>query len=197
MKLGLVTTAILALSLGACATVDIADMTTLGGDSAISTAEKSNVVITASDKLYAAFEEKGLCQSESERMKSAAAFLLQGRQALENHPEGAYVTKVSNFDRLQADIIEATALVKNTRKAAEIYLELAEVGTDFRPELKRLEKAIYACQNAKTQFQLVSDKVGATDMSGFDEAAEGLRVVTNIYGDRVREQAQKNTQSAS
>ncbi len=197
MRLGLVVSAVCMLSLGACATVDIADMTTLGGDTAIAQADKTNVVITASDKLYAEFEDKGLCQSETERMKSAAAFLLQGRQALTNHPEGAYVTKVSDFEQLQVDMVQATLLVKNTSKAAEIYLDLAEPESDFRPELKRLEKAVYATQSAKIQFKLVSDKIGETDFSKFDAAAEDLRKVTNVYGDRVREQAQTKTDAAS
>ena len=200
MKIKLVASSILLLSLGACATVDIADMTTLGGDKTVSTAPQSNVVINASDKLYASFEEKGLCLSQSERMKTAAAALLKGREALTNHPESAYVNQGYAIGKIRSDLSQAASLLENTSKAAEVYLDLAPTDADLRPELKRLEQAIYATQSAQRQFNMAIEKAqpGTPDeMKEYQAAAEDLRLITNTYGDRVRSAGQAQAEAGS
>ena len=200
MKLHIIGSSVLLLALGACATVDIADMTTISGEPAVATADQANVVINASDKLYAAFEEKGLCLSQSERMKTAAVAVLKGKEALTNHPDNAYANQSKSIGAIKLDLTAATMLLDNTRKAAEVYLELTPTDADLRPELKRLEQAYYATQSAQRQFNIAIETVepGTPEqMKTFQAAAEGLRLITNTYGDRVRLQGQSQTTSGS
>ena len=200
MTLKILGSSVLFCMLGACATVDIADMTTMGGDLPAAEASSTNVVLNASDKLYAAFEEKGLCLSQKARAKYAAEAFLKGREALSNHPDNAYASQGLSMGTIKADIVDASALQESTSKAAEVYLELAPTDADLRPELKKLEHAIYASQSAQRQFDIAikqSEPGALEEMKSYQAAAEKLRVITNSYGDRVRLANQNQTQLGS
>ena len=200
MNLRLTLTAIAALSLGACATVDIADMTTMGGDNAQQTAVTSNVVINASNKLYTSFEDKGLCLSSEARMKSAASTLLKGRVADPDTTELTYSDKIASVAAVKADIADSTLLISQAQRAAGVYFELAEPGLDLRPELKSLEQALYATQSARRHFEVALGRFDASEtenLNAYENALEQLRLVTNQYGERVRNQSRSSEAGAS
>ena len=200
MKLRLMATAFALIGLGACATVDIADMTTMAGNAPEQTKMSSNVVVNASEKLYASFEEKGLCQSSEERMKSAAATLLKGRNSVQSAENQTYLDKAGSLASVQADIASSAHLIRQTQRAADVYIELAEPAIDLRPELKSLEQAFYATQSARRFFVKALENLDADaseHLADYDTAQDQLRVLTNQYGDRVRAQADIADNSAS
>ena len=70
----------------------------------------------------------------------------------------------------------------------------------YRIALSMGEQAVYAAQNANTQFDLAIAKVSPDanlDLGSYENAAEKLRVITNTYGDRVRLSGQNQTVSGS
>ena len=182
-----------ALSMTACATVDLNDVATQNKSSA-SKAIDVNVVQRAAAKLYAAFSSRGFVAKDSrKRMQSAARVLLKGLEDKDVTAvsSGGYVSMASDSLVVLSDIRIASTHVEQTTKAAEVYLAMAPAEKSLRKELSSLEKALIASREASQVFEdaliKTSGEATAMDYAAFKISVNELRDVTNAFGDRVRE----------
>ena len=196
MSLRLTLALITGLSVSACATIDLDEM------AAANTVSKPrvvdiNVVQRAATKLKAAFSSRGFVAKDSQkRMQSAAHILLKGLEDQEIKPNNAgYVSTASDPMIVLADIRAASRHVEQTTKAAEVYLAMAPAETKMRAELNSLEDALLASRAAETVFEDALVKTGhsltASEFVSFNLLVDELKDVTNAFGDRVRESAQR------
>jgi len=191
LRLTLILTA--ALSLSACATVDLTEVTSPKTASTANIADV-NVVQRAASKLYAAFSNRGFVAKDSrKKMRSAARVLLKGLEDKSSASvEAAGYTELAT-DRMVvlSDIRIAAGHVEQTTKAAEVYLAMAPGERSLRKELISLEKALIASREASQVFEdaliKTSGETKAMDFVSFNQSVNELRDVTNAFGDRVRE----------
>jgi len=190
-----------ALSLSACATVDLNEMATSKAE-ASTTAKDANVVQRAATKLYTAFTNRGFVSKTSrKKMQSAARVLLKGLEAKDVTTVSAasYVETAANPQIILSDIRMASTHVEQTTKAAEVYLAMAPSEKSLRKELVSLEKALIASREASQVFEdaliKTSGNASAMDYAAYKVSVDELRDVTNAFGDRVRE-AQMNRPAA-
>lgn len=190
MSVRLTLTLLTIFCLPACTTVDLADMAKSPTTSVNRPSVQKNVVQRAADRLYAAFTQKGWSESESRnRMQSAARVLLKGLPE-QTETEGGYVTQVQNLNTVKADIVTASAHVEQTTKAAEVFLAMASDDTALKTELDYLERALLAAREAESTFTAALTKFDAeVSVVPFTAKIDSLRNVTNIFGDRVRDDA--------
>lgn len=182
-----------ALTLSACATVDLNDIATASN----STSAKSvdvNVVQRAAYKLYTTFSSRGFVAKDSrKKMRSAARVLLKGLENKDVTTASAdgYAANADNQSVVLADIRMASIHVEQTTKAAEVYLLMAPAEKSLRKELASLEKALIASREASHVFEEALFKTAgearATDFASYKASVNELRDVTNAFGDRVRE----------
>jgi len=191
LRLTLILTA--ALSMSACATVDLTEVTAPKAESTAKVAD-INVVHRAASKLYAAFTNRGFVAKDSrEKMRSAATVLLKGledKNASSVVSEG-YVHKAADPVAILSDIRIAAGHVEQTTKAAEVFLVMAPGEKSLRKELVSLEKALIASREASQVFEdaliKTSGETTAMDFVSYERSVNELRDVTNAFGDRVRE----------
>jgi len=191
LRLTLILTA--ALSLSACATVDLTEATASKTASAANVADV-NVVQRAASKLYAAFTNRGFVAKDSrKKMQSAARVLLKG---LEDKGSGSvesagYAALATDSTVVLSDIRIAASHVEQTTKAAEVYLAMAPGERSLRKELVSLEKALISSREAAQVFEdaliNTAGETTALDFSSYTQSVNELRDVTNAFGDRVRE----------
>ncbi len=179
------------VTLSACATVDISNITAAQPTAAPETVAELNVVQRATSNLYTAFKDKGLATDVSKKkMRSAARILLTGLDAKPSEDKQNYAVVIGSAEALNADLIMATKHVEQARKAAEIYLAMAPVNTSVRDELISLQKALMASKKAERNFveALSHYKVPApdADFSAYTQSVAKLRDITDDYGLRVR-----------
>lgn len=182
-----------ALSLSACATVDLTEATAAKSSSATSTADV-NVVQRAASKLYAAFSNRGFVAKDSrKKMRSAARILLKGLEDKSSTSVETlgYVSLATDPVVVLSDIRLAGTHVEQTTKAAEVYLAMAPSERSLRKELVSLEKALISSREALQVFEdaLIKTKgeTTAMDFTSYKQSVNELRDVTNAFGDRVRE----------
>ena len=191
LRLTLILTA--ALSMSACATVDLTEVTAPKAESTAKVAD-INVVHRAASKLYAAFTNRGFVAKDSrKKMRSAATVLLKGledKNASSVETEG-YVHKAADPVAILSDIRIAAGHVEQTTKAAEVYLVIAPSEKSLRKELVSLEKALIASREASQVFEdaliKTTGETTAMDFVSYERSVNELRDVTNAFGDRVRE----------
>lgn len=191
LRLTLILTA--ALSMSACATVDLTEVTAPKAESTAKVAD-INVVHRAASKLYAAFTNRGFVAKDSrKKMRSAATVLLKGledKNASSVVSEG-YVHKAADPVAILSDIRIAAGHVEQTTKAAEVFLVMAPGEKSLRKELVSLEKALIASREASQVFEdaliKTSGETTAMDFVSYERSVNELRDVTNAFGDRVRE----------
>lgn len=191
LRLTLILTA--ALSMSACATVDLTEVTAPKAESTAKVAD-INVVHRAASKLYAAFTNRGFVAKDSrKKMRSAATVLLKGledKNASSVESEG-YVHKAADPVAILSDIRIAAGHVEQTTKAAEVFLVMAPGEKSLRKELVSLEKALIASREASQVFEdaliKTSGETTAMDFVSYERSVNELRDVTNAFGDRVRE----------
>lgn len=191
LRLTLILTA--ALSMSACATVDLTEVTAPKAESTAKVAD-INVVHRAASKLYAAFTNRGFVAKDSrKKMRSAATVLLKGledKNASSVVSEG-YVHKAADPAAILSDIRIAAGHVEQTTKAAEVFLVMAPGEKSLRKELVSLEKALIASREASQVFEdaliKTSGETTAMDFVSYERSVNELRDVTNAFGDRVRE----------
>ena len=190
-RLILITSA--ALSMSACATVDINDMASPTVTASAKTADV-NVVQRAATKLYTAFTTRGFVpKSSRKKMQSAARVLLKGLEDKDVTSVSAagYVDMAQNPQVILSDIRMAGTHVEQTTKAAEVYLAMAPSEKSLRKELVSLEKALIASREASQVFEdaliKTSGDATAVDYAAYKTSVNELRDVTNAFGDRVRE----------
>lgn len=191
LRLTLILTA--ALSLSACATVDLTEVTAPKNASAAQVADV-NVVQRAASKLYAAFTNRGFVAKDSrKKMRSAARVLLKGLEdkGAATIASAGYADLAVDSVVVLSDIRMAATHVEQTTKAAEVYLAMAPGEKSLRKELVSLEKALIASREASQVFEDALIKtVGETtalDFVSYSNSVNELRDVTNAFGDRVRE----------
>jgi len=119
LRLTLILTA--ALSMSACATVDLTEVTAPKAESTAKVAD-INVVHRAASKLYAAFTNRGFVAKDSrKKMRSAATVLLKGledKNASSVVSEG-YVHKAADPVAILSDIRIAAGHVEQTQRVGE------------------------------------------------------------------------------
>ena len=182
-----------ALSLSACATVDLTEVAAPKTVSAAKVADV-NVVQRAASKLYSAFTNRGFVAKDSrKKMRSAARVLLKGLEdkGSASITSAGYADSAVDSVIVLSDIRMAATHVKQTTKAAEVYLVMAPGEKSLRKELVSLEKALIASREASQVFEDALIKtVGETsamDFVSYNNSVNELRDVTNAFGDRVRE----------
>jgi len=182
-----------ALSLSACATVDLNDVATQNGATAAKVADV-NVVQRAASKLYTAFSNRGFVAKDSrKKVQSATRVLLKGLETtnVSVSSEKDYVTMASDSQTVLADIRMASNHVEQTTKAAEVYIVMAPAEKSLRKELVSLEKALISSREAETVFEDALIKIEGSadnsDYAAFKLSVDELRDATNAFGDRVRE----------
>lgn len=193
MSLRLTLTFAAALSMSACATVDLNEATTSNNPSAAKSVDV-NVVQRAASKLYAVFSNRGFVAKDGrKKMRSAASVLLKG---LEDKTETTvstvgYAANAQSQVTVLSDIRMAATHVEQTTKAAEVYLAMAPAEKSLRKELGSLEEALIASREASQVFEEALIKTAgaanAMDFSAYNLSVNELRDVTNAFGDRVRE----------
>lgn len=191
LRLTLILTA--ALSLGACATVDLTEATAPKTASAAKLADV-NVVQRAASKLYAAFTNRGFVANDSrKKMRMAARVLLKGLEDKDTASveTAGYAALATDRMVVLSDIRMAATHVEQTTKAAEVYLAMAPGEKSLRKELISLEKALIASREASQVFEdaliKTAGETTAMDFTAYEQSVNELRDVTNAFGDRVRE----------
>lgn len=193
MGLRLTLLAAAALSMSACATVDLNEVATQNGATATKVVDV-NVVQRAASKLYAAFSSRGFVAKDSrKKVQSTTRVLLKGLETtnVSVSSEKDYVTMASDRQLVLSDIRMASHHVEQTTKAAEVYLVMAPADKSLRKELVSLEKALISSREAAGVFEDALIKIDGSadnrDYASFKVLVDELRDATNAFGDRVRE----------
>jgi len=193
MSLRLTLILIASLSLSACATVNLSDVTSQKGETAAKVTDV-NVVQRAASKLYTAFSSRGFVAKDGrKRVQSAARVLLKGLEDKDVTAVSAkgYVDTMQSQMIVLADVRMASTHVEQTTKAAEVYIAMAPSEKSLRKELASLEKALIASREAAQVFEEALIKTAgdanAMDYAAYKTSVNELRDVTNAFGDRVRE----------
>lgn len=189
MKFRFILIASTALVCAGCATVDLQNMA--GSSDTVSSAQyeaESNVVQRAVEKLRAAFASRGFGAKSSQRkMQAAADMLLNGLSARNvSAANGDYAATEKPHAAVIEDIQIARGHVDQTTRAAEIYLEVASRDRGLDDELKSLEAALLASERATQFFQAALSDDTNTNLDDFRRSVDGLRAVTDAFGERVR-----------
>lgn len=180
-------TTILAASVASgCATVDMTDMAIPAASKTESVSEK-NIVQRAAAKLYNAFTNRGfVAKSSGKRVQSAASILLNGLEDRDlTETDTDYAGQGLPASVVEADIRYASRQVRQTTKAAEVFLEMADTDRNMRNELESLEQALLASREASDAF---TKSLGGNNASVLELKTEiaALTRVTDRFGDRVR-----------
>lgn len=184
---------ILALSAAAivatgCATVDITEMASPVSAKVKVPAEK-NIVLRAASKLYAAFRTKGFVEKTSrKKMQSAASILLNGLEDRDLTSDVKYESRNLPRSVVIEDIAYAREQVTRTANAAEIYFDLSESQRKLREELVELEQALLSSREASNAFKKVVGS-DSSELRSLNFEVDRLRVITDSFGERVRERA--------
>ena len=172
--------------LPACATVDLADVASpsVRADAPADV----NVVKRAAAKLKTAFTQRGFGPNASKRkMHAAADMLLNGIQSTgASDADDHYNANRKSPALVTADILVANRHVEQTRRAAEIYLEMAPRDRDLVAELKDLEAALVASEKAVRTFTVALDDAPTSELRTLRGSVDRLRHVTDEFGIRVR-----------
>ena len=191
--------ALVVMGLGACTTVDLSQISESQERSIVS-APVQNVVERASHSLTAMFRGKGWCKgSPQEKTQTATSVLLNGINKdgakLQNN---ALVYK--NGAGLRADMLAANLQVRQTTKAAEVFLSMADELTELELELSSLETALLSARQAQAKFGVA--------LTGFETpenkrihndliaSVDELKLVTDAYGARLRRQIASGSERA-
>lgn len=171
-----------------CATVDISEMTSPVAAKAEAPAEK-NIVLRAARKLFASFQSKGFIEKTSrKKMQSAASILLNGLEERELTSDVSYKSRNLPRSTVVADIVYASQQVSRTANAAEVYFELSEGKRKLKEELVELEQALIFSREASVEFESIVGSSNA-ELQGLNVEVERLKLITDNFGRRVRDQA--------
>lgn len=179
-----------AIAFSGCATVDLQTMAGSSGNSLSTTQyeKESNVVQRAVERLRDTFASLGFGASTSERkMQAAADMLLNGLSA--RHlvsDQGDYANLGKTTSEIIDDIQLARGHVEQTKRAAEIYLEVAPQDRDFEDELEGLEAALMASERAFKTFERALEDETQGELVMFQTSVDSLRGITDEFGARVR-----------
>ncbi|MEM7731148.1 MAG: hypothetical protein AAF311_18145 [Pseudomonadota bacterium] len=180
--------AVAALLCSGCATVDLQSMAGSDGGSVMSQADDTNVVERAVERLKTAFASRGFGANASQRkMEAAADMLLNGLSARTVSDEASvYPGEGKPVSLILEDIEVAKGHVEQTRRAAEIYFEVAPPDRDLGDELDSLQAALLASERASRLFAQALPEGHEAELEPLRQSVDGLRRITDSFGDRVR-----------
>lgn len=189
MKIGFILIATSALVVTGCATVDLQNMA--GSSAPTTTAQyetQSNVVQRSVQKLRDTFASRGFgVKSSKRKMQKAADMLMNGMSAQSvTSQDGDYASEGKTQGMIVEDIQLARGHIRQTTRAAEIYLEVAPLGHKFDDELMSLEAALLASERAVQVFETALTDDRNSELASLRVAVDGLRAVTDEFGARVR-----------
>lgn len=200
MRIRFILIATTALVCTGCATVDLQNM---AGSSDVATTtqyeSESNVVQRAVDKLRTTFASRGFGAKSSQRkMHAAADMLLNGLSARSvSASDEDYAAAEKTPAMIIEDIQIARGHVEQTTRAAEVYLEVAPNGRTFDDELESLEAALLASERAVTMFDAALLSNDPVELDSLRVSVDGLRVITDEFGARVRLSRSDNSDADS
>ena len=172
--------------LTACSTVDLSQMAI---EKPVRTAkiQQKSVVERASVKMVSLFENKKWCEARSQSKNRAASILMNGISKIKDFR--GYRAQTQQI--LKTDIRAANASVKQTTKAAEIFLAMVDNNAELDNEIRHLELALMAAKQATQRFTREAKRhnvyVANTDISNFVANVDDLQAVTDEFGKRIRE----------
>ncbi|MCF6275860.1 MAG: hypothetical protein L3J05_08875 [Robiginitomaculum sp.] len=181
-------TAISIASLTACSTVDLSQIV-INQPQEVSEKPKHNVVERATHSLTSMFKAKGWCKSDpNTKTQTATNVLLNGLDT--GTQNTAIPVLVVSTQQLSDDLTDAEAQIKQTTKAAEVFLVMAEDMADLGAELSQLEAALLVAREAETGFgkalETSSNLIIRRKYASLSSSIDGLKTVTDAYGDRIR-----------
>lgn len=183
---------VLAVTLSACATVEMAPVQsgTLMSQSEIQ--DRSAVKLSAR-KLSSVFSTEGWSRiNPSNRSQSAVNILVRGLKKTGKviDPVRNYLTRRSESDMITADISRADEYVVATTISAREFLKNNPSAADVGSELSDLETALLSARQAEAMFQQALAEKGVSgnslDMARLSTSVDQLRDVTDAYGVRLR-----------
>jgi hypothetical protein len=191
MRIGVIAVTAATLLVSGCATVDMTDMAVPAAKT--ETVAEKNVVQRAASRLYAAFTSRGFApKSSRKRMQSAASVLLNGLQERDlRDTDVKYAEQELPASVVKADILYAANHVSQTTKAAEVYFEMVPAKRNLRKELASLEQALLASREASALFAKTAN-ADAADIAALDAEIAALKSVTDVFGQRVRQDAARD-----
>ncbi len=188
MKLRWVVLGVGTLILSACATVSVTDMNASASANRAANQATTNVVVKASEKLTQEFSANGWVEPSNYDLKTAAMTLLKGNTAIQSDENDAYAATVTPMT-LKADISKAGQMASQTLKAADVYLEYADAGSDMAEELQSLETALLTCRKAERTFTIASELQSVeteAELTLMAATVDQLQDMTDDYGRQVR-----------
>ncbi|MCF6220227.1 MAG: hypothetical protein L3J65_03865 [Robiginitomaculum sp.] len=181
-------TMIFIAGLTACSTVDLTQIVVNQPQETFDKPEH-NVVERATHSLTSMFKAKGWSKSDpNDKAQTATNVLLNGFET----DEQSTITPVMAVStrQLSADLADAEAQIKQTTKAAEVFLVMAEDMADLGAELSQLEAALLVAREAETGFgkalEASSNFIIRRKYTSLSSSIEDLKTVTDAYGDRIR-----------
>ena len=188
-----------ALSCTACATVDLQSMGGSSNGPTYETKSEMNVIMSAVARLKAVFAERGFGAETSKRKVHAAAEMLMNGISAETASDNddAYARDAKAVPVVLADAELAMRHVDQTRRAAEIYLDLVDPEEPVEKELESLQAALLTSERALASFRASLPEDNKADLVPLETSVDGLRDITNQFGDRVRQSHLKTSPQTS
>lgn len=186
--------------MSACTTVDLSQVS-FEKTQQPSSVHAQNVVERASKTMVALFESRGWCKtSPKEKTQTAASVLLNGMDMDAQTPS---LTMSVSATQLSKDLGVANDHVKQTTKAAEVFLATAEEIAELGQELSLLEAALLSAREAEHGFEdamiLSTKSLSERHQSEFEDlqfSIKQLKTVTDAYGERMRAQISARSERA-
>lgn len=177
-----------ALSCTACATVDLQSMAGTSETTTYASKTETNVIMNAVARLKAVFAERGFGAETSKRKMHAAADMLMNGISAESLTEKdtPYSSEAKAVPVVLADADLAMRHVDQTRRAAEIYLDLVDPNEAVDEELESLQAALLVSERALLMFRQSLPTEHHSDLQPLRTSVDGLRDITDQFGDRVR-----------
>ena len=182
-------------ALSACTTVDLSQVSLETTPDAVQTEPQKNIVERASVDLTQTFRAKGWSTSgPREKATTATMMLLNGRDSAKKNAAAKQVT-YPTAKALLVDVTQANLKIRQTTKAAEVYLSMADDVVSLEGELSALEEALLAAYEARDNFKHAAiaqglnsqtDRQFTTKFDGMAQSLVGLKTVTDQYGERIR-----------
>lgn len=188
-----------ALSCTACATVDLQSMGGSSETTTLSAKSEMNVIMSAVARLKAVFAERGFGTESSKRKVHAAAEMLMNGISSETavEDENPYFREAKPVPVVLADADLAMRHVVQTRRAAEIYLDLVDPDEPVEKELESLQGALITSERALATFREALPQENLSDLEPLEASVDGLRDITDQFGDRVRQSRLKPVDAPS
>lgn len=190
-------TAVLAVGLTSCATVDMAPERNPLNQSSYTLQspleiQNRTLVKTSARRLTSVFSKEGWSAIAEDGVQSAASVLLWGKRKAQDitDPVARYLERRSERREVVEDMEQARRLVIDADIAAQDLLRDNPEATELRSELGALEDALLSARQAEHMFEKAMVKLGIEadhkSYREFVESVDNLKLTTDLYGQRVR-----------